>query len=154
MEWGSIAHQQWLHYYSDNNSMMRRSVWEKIPYPEVHWSEDQLWAWEIIKQGYQKAYAHDAWVVHSHNMTEAGQLKVSEIEGDLFLRFFGYHFEKTPDDVRESVEYLNRRDIEMAKKLALPHGTLEHQMVLNCASVSGRYLGQFKLMKDWFSRSY
>lgn len=152
MEWGSIAHQQWLHFYSDNNSMMRRSVWEKIPYPEVHWSEDQLWAWEIIKQGYQKAYARDAWVVHSHNMTESGQLKVSEIEGDLFLRFFGYRFEKNPDDVRDSVEFLNRRDAEFAEKMQLPRETVEHQKILNRASVSGRYMGQFNLLQQWYDR--
>lgn len=152
MEWGSTAHQQWLHYYSDNNSMMRRSVWEKIPYPDVHWAEDQLWAWEIIKQGYQKGYAKDAWVVHSHNMTEAGQLKVSEIEGDLFLRFFGYRFEKNPEEVKESVDFLNRRDTELAQRLGLPLETLEHQKILNRASVSGRYIGQLKLLQQWHNR--
>lgn len=153
MTWGSEQHQQWLHYYSDNNSMMRRSVWNKIPYPEVHWSEDQLWAWEIIKQGYCKVYAHDAYVVHSHNMTEAQQRKVSKIEGELFLRFFGYRFEKNPLQVRESIEYLNRRDTELARKFGIPSTILEHQKILNQASVSSQYIGQMTVIEEWLRNS-
>lgn len=149
LTWGSEQHQQWLHYYSDNNSMMRRSVWNKIPYPEVHWSEDQLWAWEIIKQGYCKAFAHDAYVVHSHNMTEAGQRKVSEIEGDLFLRFFGYRFERNPEEVKKSVEFLNRRDSELARKLDIRPEFLDEQKILNHTSVSGRYSAQMSLIEKW-----
>lgn len=150
MEWGTIQHQQWLHFYSDNNSMMRRTVWEKIPYPEVHWAEDQVWAWEIIKQGYQKAFAHDAYVIHSHNMTEAAQFKLSKIEGDLFLRFFGYRFEKNPEEVRASLEYLNARDIEFAKKHRIDKAVLENQMILNKAQVCARYLGQIELIEKWY----
>lgn len=153
MEWGSVQHQQWLHYYSDNNSMMRRSVWEKIPYPEVHWSEDQLWAWEIIKQGYQKAYVHDAYVFHSHNYTESEQLKISQIEGDLFLRFFGYRFEKSPEEVHASIEYLNNRCDEIALKHGVLSDELQHQKLLNKVQVSGRYLGQWKLLEEWHARN-
>lgn len=152
LEWGSIQHQQWLHYYSDNNSMMRRSVWEKIPYPEVHWAEDQLWAWEVIKQGYQKAFAHDAYVIHSHNMTKAAQAKVAKIEGDLFLRFFGYRFEKNPEEVQRAVEGLNIRDGDFAKRHGIADDVLEHQKVLNVAQISGRYLGQFELIKEWVGK--
>lgn len=149
MEWGSVQHHQWLHFYSDNNSMMRRSVWEKIPYPEVHWSEDQMWAWEIIKQGYQKAYAHDAYVVHSHNHTEAEQFKISKIEGDLFLRFFGYRFERNPDEVQKSVEYLDRRTKELATKYSISEIDVRHQKTLNMAQVCGRYIGQWNVLKEW-----
>lgn len=152
MELGSIQHQQWLHFYSDNNSMLRRSVWDKIPYPEVHWSEDQLWAWEVIKQGYQKAYVHDAYVVHSHNYTESEQIKISQIEGDLFLRFFGYRFERSPAEVRASVEYLDRRCEEFAKLHSVSREELEHQKNLNRAQVYGRYLGQWNLLEEWRRR--
>lgn len=146
MEWGSLQWQQWLHYYSDNNSAMRRCVWDKIPYPDIPWGEDQVWAWEIIKQGYQKAYADDAFVIHSHNMTEAGQDKVSRIEGDFWLRYFNYRFETTPDAVRASVDYLNQRDAAVP---GIAPDVLAHQQVLNRASVCGRYRGQFDLVEQW-----
>ena len=33
-----------LSFYSDNNSCMRRSIWEKYPYEDVNFAEDQIWA--------------------------------------------------------------------------------------------------------------
>lgn len=149
MEWGSVNHQQWLHYYSDNNSAMRRCVWEKIPYPEINWGEDQVWAWEIIKQGYQKAYANDAVVFHSHNLSETEQSKVSMIEGDFWLRYFGYRFETSPNAVHSSVSFLNGRDTKYAKSQGIAENVLLEQHALNRAAVSARYLGQHKLIQDW-----
>ncbi|MCC4854074.1 glycosyltransferase, partial [Vibrio lentus] len=52
-----LGYKQFLHFFSDNNALIRRSVWEKIPYPDVNFSEDQLWAKAIIEAGYKKAYA-------------------------------------------------------------------------------------------------
>ena len=46
---------------------MRRSIWEKYPYDNVDFAEDQFWARKIIELGYHKAYAADAPVYHSHN---------------------------------------------------------------------------------------
>lgn len=61
------GYQQFLYFFSDNNALLRRSVWERHPYPEVDFSEDQAWARIIIEAGYKKAYSHDAVVYHSHN---------------------------------------------------------------------------------------
>lgn len=149
MEWGSLQHQQWLHYYSDNNSAMRRCVWEKIPYPEIPWGEDQVWAWEVIKQGYQKAYANDAIVIHSHNLSESDQLKLSMIEGDFWLRYFNYRFESNPDALHESIKFLNDRDKEFAIINKLDENDLIQQYLINSAAVRGRYLGQHNLVEQW-----
>lgn len=40
-----------MHFYSDNNSAMARSVWKEIPYPEVDWGEDAVWAWGALQAG-------------------------------------------------------------------------------------------------------
>jgi rhamnosyltransferase len=56
-----------LAYFSDNNSCLRRSVWEKIPYDDVDFAEDQIWAKKIIELGYKKVYTPFAGVYHSHN---------------------------------------------------------------------------------------
>ena len=53
-------------FYSDNNSCLRKSVWETLPLPDVVYGEDQLWAREILRNGYKKAYASTAVVRHSH----------------------------------------------------------------------------------------
>lgn len=58
-----------LAFYSDNNSCMRRDVWEKFPYDDVNFAEDQIWARRIIEAGYKKLYCPQAVVYHSHNYT-------------------------------------------------------------------------------------
>lgn len=60
------GYRQFLHFFSDNNACLRRSVWEKIPYPDVDFAEDQIWAKTVIEHGYSKAYADNALVYHSH----------------------------------------------------------------------------------------
>jgi len=60
-------YKHFLCFYSDNSSAMRRSIWKKIPYDDVNFAEDQLWARKIIELGYSKAYTSRAMVYHSHN---------------------------------------------------------------------------------------
>lgn len=85
-----VGYRQLLHFYSDNNSCMRRSVWEAIPYPDVDYAEDQLWAQKIIERGYAKAYAHDAVVKHSHDYGVIETFRRSFDESSALRRLFGY----------------------------------------------------------------
>ena len=56
-----------LSFFSDNNSCLRRSVWEKYPYDDVDFAEDQIWMRKMLEKGYKKAYAPNSLVYHSHN---------------------------------------------------------------------------------------
>ncbi len=56
-----------LSFYSDNNSCMKRTIWEKYPYEDVNFAEDQIWAKKMIELGYKKLYCPFAGVYHSHN---------------------------------------------------------------------------------------
>ena len=56
-----------LAFSSDNNACLRRSVFEKYPYPDVEFAEDQIWARQMIELGYTKVYCPSAPVYHSHN---------------------------------------------------------------------------------------
>lgn len=61
------GYRHFLAFFSDNNSCLRRSIWEKYPYPDVDFSEDQIWAKQMIELGYKKVYCPNAAVYHSHN---------------------------------------------------------------------------------------
>lgn len=55
-------------FFSNANSMIRKSVWQKIKFPEgVLMSEDQWWAKEVLSSGYKIVYAPQAVVKHSHS---------------------------------------------------------------------------------------
>lgn len=85
-----LGYRQFLHFFSDNNACLRRSVWEDIPYPEVDFAEDQLWAKQIIEAGYAKAYADKAIVFHSHTFDFIELFKRSFDEARALKRLFGY----------------------------------------------------------------
>ena len=60
-----IQRQDW--FFHNANSMIRREVWEKIPFDEITATiEDRLWAKVAIESGHWIAYRPDAKVYH-HN---------------------------------------------------------------------------------------
>ncbi|MCE1175643.1 MAG: glycosyltransferase [Burkholderiales bacterium] len=79
-------------FFSDNNSAVRKKVLKYIPYPEVEWGEDQLWASEVISSGLTVAYAEDAVVIHSHEYDATKTLDTSVQEEKMFYEYFGYRF--------------------------------------------------------------
>ncbi|WP_063991801.1 glycosyltransferase family 2 protein [Ensifer sp. Root142] len=91
-----VGWRQMLHYYSDNNSLLRRSVWEHLPYPDVEFAEDQIWARTVIEAGYRKAYAPNAVVYHSHDYGIVEQLRRAFDESRNFTKYFGYKLSPGP----------------------------------------------------------
>lgn len=61
------GYRHYLAFFSDNNSCLRRDIWEKYPYEDVNFAEDQIWARKMIELGYKKVYCPTAAVYHSHN---------------------------------------------------------------------------------------
>ncbi len=138
------GYRQFLHFFSDNNALIRRSVWEKIPYPDVDFAEDQIWAQRIIEAGYRKAYAHDAAVFHSHDYSLAERLQRSFDESYAFRALFGYLLCPGMGSLLKSWLSLTLRDLRHASAENL--WRLNRQAVLgmpfdNLMRVLGHYLG-------------
>lgn len=108
------GYRQVLHFFSDNNALIRRSVWQNHPYPDVDFAEDQIWAKKIIEAGYKKAYAPDAVVMHSHNYGLFERLQRSFDESYAFYRFFGYVLSPNLRHLVRSWLALTRRDLLFA----------------------------------------
>lgn len=113
------GYRQVLHFFSDNNALIRRNVWEKHPYPDVDFAEDQIWAQKIIEAGYKKAYARDAVVLHSHNYELFERLQRSFDEAYAFRSLFGYVLCSGPRSLVRSWFALNRRDMAFARSAGL-----------------------------------
>lgn len=84
------GYRQHLHFFSDNNSLLRRSVWEQHPYPDVSFGEDQLWAKSVIEAGYAKVYCPDAVVYHSHRYGLRESIVRAREEALFYFDAFGY----------------------------------------------------------------
>lgn len=61
------AYRHFMVFFSDNNSCVKRDIFEKYPYKDVDFAEDQIWAREMIEKGFKKLYCPFAPVYHSHN---------------------------------------------------------------------------------------
>jgi GT2 family glycosyltransferase len=58
-------------FFSDANGCVARAAWERVPFRNVAYAEDQLLARDMLAAGYSKAYHPDAAVVHSHDYPPA-----------------------------------------------------------------------------------
>lgn len=139
-----VGYRQFLHFFSDNNALVRRSVWNVHPYPDVDFAEDQLWAKLIIEAGYKKAYAHDATVFHSHDYKLVERLQRSFDEAFAFHRLFGYVLCPSINAALRSAMGLTRRDFRHASAQGLLriHPAAVLRMPLdNLMRTLGHYLG-------------
>lgn len=135
---------QMLHFYSDNNSLLRRSVWEALPYPDVEFAEDQIWAQRIIDAGYKKAYAPDAVVYHSHDFGFVEQLRRAFDESRNFAKYFGYRLSPNPRRAlitasKFAVEAFNQSLSERYGRVTIWHRF--ERAALRAALVAGHCLG-------------
>ncbi len=134
---GDQGWRQVLHFYSDNNSCMRRSVWKDIPYPVIEYGEDQVWADLIIKAGYKKAYAINAVVYHSHDYNEQENYERSKTEAAFFKKYFGYELVSDRYGINKTIAALNQADEIYGRENLVADEVIEHQKKLNQARLTG-----------------
>jgi glycosyltransferase involved in cell wall biosynthesis len=70
-------------FFTDANGCIARWAWERVPFREVSYAEDQMLAAEMLAEGLAKAYVPAAAVVHSHDYPprERFQRFVDEFRG-------------------------------------------------------------------------
>lgn len=140
-----VGYRQWLHFFSNNNSCLRRSVWERIPFPDVTFAEDQTWALAVVQAGYGKAYAPQAAVYHSHDFGVWETLQRNFDEARSFQRDFGYVMQRSLWRAWASAGLLARRDARWLREAGL-HGRVwlgktAYMLAIEWARTSGQFLG-------------
>ncbi len=142
------GYRHFLAFFSDNNSCLRRSMWEKFPYPDVNFAEDQIWARQIIELGYKKLYCPFAAVYHSHNysLKEYWQRYFDEFKS--LYELHGYiivpHWYLTvPAAIKHfisDVKYLRTVQLTKKEKIYWAHYSLWRNMARYIAGfVGGKY---------------
>ena len=64
-------------FFSSANCAVARWAWERVPFREVPYAEDQALALDMLRAGYAKAFAPDAAVMHSHAYPPLAQFRRS-----------------------------------------------------------------------------
>jgi rhamnosyltransferase len=104
-----------LSFFSDNNSCLRRSVWEQYPYEDVDFAEDQIWARTVLEHGYRKVYVPDAPVYHSHNFKLTSYLGRCFDEYRALYQINGYKIAETRKQVLRGTLQGIRSDAQMIR---------------------------------------
>ncbi len=112
------------HFFSDNCSILRRDIWEKIPYEDTDFAEDQKWAEDVAAAGYQTIYIPEARIYHSHNfeLSTYGKRYFDDFKAQ--YRIHGLNlcpnvyrfFRQAIGDTRFQWGYIRRQDYSGAEK--------------------------------------
>jgi glycosyltransferase involved in cell wall biosynthesis len=62
-------------FFTDANGCVARAAWERVPFREVPYAEDQRLARDMLAAGYAKVYRPDATVIHSHDYSPVDHLR-------------------------------------------------------------------------------
>jgi len=54
-------------WFSNTSSCIQKKVWEKFPFREIEFAEDQDWAQRVLEGGFKTVYVPDSIVIHSHH---------------------------------------------------------------------------------------
>jgi O-antigen biosynthesis protein len=123
-------------FYSDNNSCLRKSTWEKIPYPDVVYGEDQLWSELILRAGWKKAYAPMSIVFHSHEHGFREALLRANTEWHYFNQFLGVRLPSSKADLKDKFVSDIKKDRLNAQRL----GISDERRLQHFARIAGYYL--------------
>ena len=134
---GDPAWRKLLHFFSDNNSCLLRRAWEQIPYPDIEYGEDQVWADRIIAAGWEKVYVPTAVVRHSHDYTPAETRQRAATEARFFREHFGYSMLDSSLTLSEQIAHMNRHDRYWAKSHGVDADAAARRCALNEAKLTG-----------------
>jgi len=135
--WSDLAFRQQFHFYSDNNSCLRKSVWQVVPIPSLDFGEDQVFAYNLLQSGFGKAYARNAMVFHSHDDPPDVVEQRSYEEATFFYQQFGYRFASSELDVARDLQRRDTADQEFAAANGIDEATLNFRLAQNRARVTG-----------------
>lgn len=131
------TYRHFLVFYSDNNSCMRRSVWNEYPYPDVDFSEDQIWSKQMLELGFKKLYCPTAAVYHSHSYPAKEYRQRFYDEYKSLYRLHGYKLVHGRKQVITGYLSYLRNDLHYLRTVDLPIKEKLHW-------------GKYAVIKDWY----
>jgi len=140
---------QKLHFYSDNNSCLRKSIWKSVPIPEVDFAEDQLFGLELLNNGYGKAYARNAVVYHSHDDPPDVVEERCYTEARSFYELFSYRMVQSTEGAVRDLEAQNRHDLRFAREQRVSKEAVARRLAQNKSRIDGylRALREYRLVQ-------
>ena len=130
-----------LYNFCDTASAVRRSVWERHPYPISQAGEDVLLARALIDAGYVVRYDPDALVWHSHEWSDERVKRRAAVDGRFNAETFGRVALQDRDHAERRVLEVLAKDRAALVSEGLGNDELELEMTHARAQRSAYFFG-------------
>jgi GT2 family glycosyltransferase len=107
-------------FFTDANGCVARRAWERVPFREVPYAEDQALALDMLRAGFAKAYMPEAAVVHSHEYAALAQFRRSFDEWRGLREVHGWVEPAAPVPTLLSIQRRVRDDVRSLMGRGLP----------------------------------
>jgi rhamnosyltransferase len=102
-------------FFSDANGAILRAAWERVPFRDVPYAEDQQLAVDMLRAGYAKVYVAEAGVEHSHEYSAVQRVQRCFDEWRALREVYGFVEPLTLTTVRDRVLAPAKSDVLWAR---------------------------------------
>ena len=130
-------------FFTDANGCVARAAWERVPFRDVPYAEDQQLAVDMLRAGYAKAFVPSAAVEHSHEYSTLRRLQRCFDEWRALREVYGWIEPLGVTTLRDRVLAPARADVRWARERGCPAGPLlaSRAVVHHAARSAGAALG-------------
>lgn len=130
-------------FFSDANGAVAKWAWEKTPYREVPYAEDQLLGREMLEQGHAKVFHPGAAVIHSHDYTPWQWLKRRFDDYRGVLEVFGHRAPIRPISAWRGIYGLVRQDLGFIRREGASNASLAVWAIRSATHHKLRLIGEW-----------
>ena len=102
-------------FFTDANGAVARAAWERVPFRDVPYAEDQQLAIDMLGAGYAKVYVPGAAVEHSHEYSVLRRVQRCFDEWRALREVYGFVEPLTATTLRDRVLSPARADVRWAR---------------------------------------
>jgi len=121
--------------------MVRASVFRDVPFPDVRFGEDFVWATQLIARGWRVAFVAEAVVRHAHRYGPAAAFERYRTDARFHREELGHVVRPSVRSVARGLLFELRQDIRFVRANRAPLRHLLRAPGLRAAQVLGQYFG-------------
>lgn len=158
------AQRFYLNFFSNTSSAVRREVWEQLPFKEVDFAEDALWADTVLQHGHAIVFEPASVVIHSHDYSLIEQFRQNVDHARGFDRLFNpaaFHdrriwfkqFLGIPLQAYKDCIFVIKNPFYTHRSLCYKLNMMLFSLPWQFATVTGAWVGaNFGSMPEWLKR--
>jgi len=118
-------------YFSNTSSAIRKRVWQEIPFDEVNFAEDALWADKVLRKGYKIVFEPASRVLHTHDYSIKEQFRQNVDHAYAMDQLFAPPFYRSKSYWKDNLLKIPQQVSRDLRFLRSPAYTFENNKIRN-----------------------